>query len=157
MNLQKMRDFFKQKPEEPQKGTTVDKKTVKESPVLRAPSTKDKKGNEVLGKPIAVHVSQGDNRATRRAIKQPTHGKGGNRKTTAGRGHQVIPITIKRETPFGPVHEPTGYNRHIVHKPVVIKEWAYVTSVRKEISNVQKKRMERDEANKRTTGVAVGE
>jgi hypothetical protein len=155
MNLQKMRDFFKQKPEEPEKGITVDKKTVKELPVLRAASTKDAKGNEILGKPLAVLVNQGDNRVTRRAVKQPTHGKGGNRKTTPGRTHQVVPIVIMRDTKYGKVGDPTGYNRHITHKPVVIKEWANVTSVRKTISDVQLKRMKKNENDKGTDGAAV--
>jgi len=80
-----------------------------------------KPARDQYGKPSLSFTHTLPNRAQRRQDNKVV--KSRNRVTTAGRYSQKVDITVKTQTAFGEVNEPTGYTRKIVHHPVVMKVW----------------------------------
>lgn len=66
-----------------------------------------------FGKPIPSYEHSNPNRSQRRSHMQASHH---NAKNTPGRKVQYAEVMVKRETKFGPVNEPTGFLRKIIHK-----------------------------------------
>ena len=75
----------------------------------------DEKGRTIRTTMIA-YENKFPNRQQRRADKYAS--ATGNRKTTAGRRYQIVPIQATKETKFGPVKVATGYMRRIMHRIV---------------------------------------
>jgi len=75
--------------------------------------------------PGLSHTTEFPTRRERRQHKVAVSSR--NRATTAGRISQQVDITVKKETAWGPVNEPTGDVKKIVHHPVVMKVWRAMT------------------------------
>lgn len=92
------------------------------------------------GKPILCFVNEFPNNKARRYDKQPTS-RTKNRRDTRGRKSQLVDITVKKQTPFGAINEPTGWVRKIIHRPVLVKLYNFWAAV---WENIEKSRGSKD-------------